>query len=61
VTASEFDAIPARLGVSRAEMCKQIGLSQNAATKYAKGRAPVPRYIEMACLYLLSSHCHPAR
>lgn len=41
-----------RLGISRAELCRRLGLSPNAATKYALGRQDVPRYVILACLAL---------
>lgn len=41
-----------RLGISRAELARRLGLSPNAATKYALGRQDTPRYVALACLAL---------
>lgn len=53
MTAAEFVAVHERLRISRAELCRRLGLSMATGTAYALGRNPVPRYIALACAALL--------
>lgn len=52
--AQDFEAVHHRLGISRAELCRRLGLSLNSGTAYAKGRAEIPPYIALACAALLA-------
>ena len=49
MTPEEFTALHKRLGMSRAAMCREIGIAPNTGTAYALGRTPIPRYIALAC------------
>lgn len=44
-----FSALHQRLGISRAELCRQIGIAPNSGTAYASGRKPIPRTVALAC------------
>jgi transcriptional regulator with XRE-family HTH domain len=48
MTADEFTAAIARLGISRRQLCERIGVARRSADAYALGRAPVPRTVELA-------------
>lgn len=50
MTADEFAATPARLGMSRRKMCERLGIGRRNADDYALGRKPVPRVVELAIL-----------
>jgi hypothetical protein len=52
MTPADFTAIHTSLGISRAELCRRLGLSLNSGTAYALGRKPIPRYVALACYYL---------
>lgn len=54
MTAEEFAAAPARLGISRREMCRRLDIARRSADAYALGRAPVPRVVELAILAIES-------
>lgn len=54
MTADEFNRATIELGGSRAELCRQLGLSLNTGTAYAMGRAKIPRYIALAIAALLA-------
>ena len=49
MTAADFIALQQRLGVSRAELCRLIGIAPNSGTAYAAGRKPIPRTVALAC------------
>ncbi len=49
MNAAEFIAIHQRLGVSRAEFCRLIGIAPNSGTAYAMGRKPIPYTVALAC------------
>ena len=49
MTAADFTALQARLGISRAEFCRRLGIAENTGTAYALGRQPIPRTAAMAC------------
>ena len=49
MTPSEFIALHCRLGISRAALCRRIGISLNSGTSYALGRRPVPLTVALAC------------
>lgn len=48
MTADDFNAAIARLGISRRKLCERIGMSRRSADGYALGRALVPRTVELA-------------
>lgn len=52
MTAEEFAAAPAKMGISRRELCRRLEISRRAGDAYALGRAPVPRVVELAILAL---------
>lgn len=54
MTAADFNAAIDQLGISRAELCRRLGLSLNTGTAYAMGRAKIPRYIALAIAALLA-------
>lgn len=41
-----------RLGISRRELCRRLGLSHQAGIDYAMERKEAPRYVILACLAL---------
>lgn len=47
MTNAQFAALPEQLGISRAELCRQIGISLNSGTAYAKDK-PVPLTVRLA-------------
>lgn len=54
MTAADFIALHQRLGVSRAELCRRIGIAPNSGTAYASGRKPVPLTVALACAAIAS-------
>lgn len=52
MTQDEFAAVPARLGISRRELCRQLGISKRTGDAYAAGRSAVPRVVQLAILAL---------
>lgn len=54
MTAADFNAAYATLGISRAELCRRLGLAVNTGTAYAKGRVTIPPYIALACAALVA-------
>lgn len=52
MTAADFTALQARLGISRAEFCRRLGIAENTGTAYALGRQPIPRTVALACTAL---------
>lgn len=49
MTAADFTSLQERLGVSRAELCRLIGIAPNSGTAYALGRKPIPLTVSLAC------------
>ena len=49
MTPGAFTALHQRLGISRAELCRQIGIAPNSGTAYALGRQPIPLTVALAC------------
>ena len=49
MTSAEFTALQARLGISRGELCRRIGIAPNSGTAYALGRKPIPLTVALAC------------
>lgn len=49
LTAPEFVELHNRLGISRGELCRRIGISPNSGTAYALGRKPIPLTVALAC------------
>jgi transcriptional regulator with XRE-family HTH domain len=54
MTAADFESAIVQLGISRAELCRRLGLSLNTGTAYAKGRAEIPPYIALAIAALVA-------
>ncbi len=52
MNADDFRAAHREMGMSRAEMCRRLGLSPNTGTAYAIGRADIPTYIDLAVQWL---------
>lgn len=48
MTSAEFEAAITQLGISRAELCRRLGIALNTGTSYAKGRTTIPPYIALA-------------
>ena len=55
MTPADFTVVYTSLGISRAELCRRLGLSLNSGTAYALGRKPIPRYVALACYYLMDN------
>lgn len=49
MTAADFTALQARLGISRAELCRRLGIAPNSGTAYALGRQTIPPRVQLAC------------
>ena len=49
MTASDFISLHKRLGISRGELCRRIGIAPNSGTAYALGRRPIPLTVALAC------------
>ena len=49
MTPADFIALHQRLGISRAELCRLIGIAPNSGTAYAMGRKQIPRTVALAC------------
>ena len=49
MTPADLIALHKRLGISRAELCRQIGIAPNSGTAYAMGRKPIPYTVALAC------------
>ncbi len=49
MTPADFTALHNRLGISRAELCRRIGIAPNSGTAYALGRKPIPLTVALAC------------
>lgn len=50
--AHEFEKLQHELGVSRAKMCKMLGIAPNTGTAYSKGRSEIPLTVALACAAL---------
>lgn len=50
MTPQQFTGLHQRLGISRAELCRRIGIAPNTGTAYAAGRTSIPRTVALACL-----------
>lgn len=50
MTAADFIALHQRLGISRGELCRRIGIAPNSGTAYALGRKPIPLTVALACV-----------
>ena len=48
MTAAEFNAAQERLGISRREFARRIGIAPNSATSYSLGRKPIPLTVALA-------------
>ncbi len=53
MTSAEFTTSHEQLGLSRAAFCREIGISLNSGTAYAKGRYPVPLTVSLAVAALM--------
>ena len=53
MTADDFIAVQRRLGVTRAELCRRLGLAPNTGTAYARGRRHIPLTVALACAAVL--------
>jgi hypothetical protein len=49
MTAADFIALHQRLGISRGELCRRIGIAPNSGTAYALERKPIPLTVALAC------------
>jgi hypothetical protein len=49
MTSHDFNELQARLGVSRAELCRRIGIAYNSGIAYSTGKADIPKPIALAC------------
>jgi len=49
MTAADFIDLHQRLGISRGELCRRIGIAPNSGTAYALGRKPIPLTVALAC------------
>lgn len=49
MTAESFTAWRDRLGFSKADAARELGLSRNTIIKFENGGAEIPRHIALAC------------
>ena len=49
MTPADFIALHQRIGISRGELCRRIGIAPNSGTAYAKGRQAIPLTVALAC------------
>ena len=49
MNADDFTSLQARLGISRAELCRRIGIAPNTGAAYASGRQTIPLTVALAC------------
>jgi hypothetical protein len=49
MTSDDFNQLQAKLGVSRAELCRRIGIAYNTGIAYSTGTAKIPKPIALAC------------
>lgn len=49
MTSHDFNDLQARLGISRAELCRRIGIAYNSGLAYSTGKADIPKPIALAC------------
>jgi transcriptional regulator with XRE-family HTH domain len=49
MTPADFIALHDRLGISRAELCRRLGIAPNTGTAYALGRQRIPLTVALAC------------
>ena len=59
MTAEDFVELEHRLGLSRAEFCRKLGIAPNSGTAYALGRKPIPRTVALACIALALENAPP--
>jgi transcriptional regulator with XRE-family HTH domain len=55
MTPRDFTSVHTRLGISRAELCRRIGIAPNSGTAYALGRKPIPLTVALACAAALGA------
>ena len=48
MTARTFAQIPAKMGISRRELCRRLGIAKSTGDKYADGRSDVPKVVALA-------------
>ena len=48
MTADDFNAAAARLGLSRRRFCERLGIARRTGDAYALGRQPIPRTVALA-------------
>lgn len=61
MTADDFVWVHKTMGISRAELCRRIGIGKNAGTEYALGRVPVPLTVALACAAVMRGLKPPVR
>lgn len=44
----DLDATAKELKISRAELCRRIGIAPNSGTRYATGKIPMPLTVKLA-------------
>lgn len=52
MTPAQLKAWRKRLGYNATEAAEAIGCHRNAIANWESGKHPIPKYIELACLYL---------
>lgn len=49
MTSQDFNELQNRLSVSRAELCRRLGIAYNSGIAYSTGKADIPKPIALAC------------
>jgi len=52
VTDRDLERMMTRMGWSRREMCRRLGITQDRLRRYLRRQVPVPRLVELACMTL---------
>lgn len=52
MTPTDFKSWRARLGLTKAEAARLLGLAPNTVAAYEFGRAAIPRHVALACAAL---------
>ncbi len=52
MTAISFAAWRARLGFTKADAARRLGLSRNSVQAYEQGTSPIPLHVALACAAL---------
>jgi transcriptional regulator with XRE-family HTH domain len=58
MTAHEFRDSLGILGLTQREFCERLGVDENTVGRWARGKVPVPRYVEYVLELLRQLEAH---